>query len=287
MRDSLSGQADSSPIPTITVTRHQSVSKHFGPIARISPTARPNPTQYWLILPFPLRHHCPNPKSMCPPWPHHPLFSSLVLTVDALSVRLWWFFDNVKFWIRHRRQNYTLLRAVYCDILQKHDCCHTGGGWLCSVSPSHAPLPFYGCEQKSALLYMFGKPDAGCPKQSLRDIFHWQRETPLSLVTLINQTIYQTVLRASPLPEICCPLGELVSTVSAAVQDPCADTGAARREHPGYGRRGPEQQAGRRQHNQYSFWHGHACSLPRCAGTHRHPLGALPCHLCRGLLSGL
>lgn len=31
IRDSLSGQADSSPIPTIMVTRHQSVSKHFGP----------------------------------------------------------------------------------------------------------------------------------------------------------------------------------------------------------------------------------------------------------------
>lgn len=33
MRGSVSGQADSSPIPTITVTRHQSVSKHFGPSA--------------------------------------------------------------------------------------------------------------------------------------------------------------------------------------------------------------------------------------------------------------
>lgn len=31
MRGSVSGQADSSPIPTITVTRHQSVSKHFWP----------------------------------------------------------------------------------------------------------------------------------------------------------------------------------------------------------------------------------------------------------------
>ncbi|MEQ2215314.1 hypothetical protein XENOCAPTIV_030591, partial [Xenoophorus captivus] len=55
MRDSLSGQADSSPIPTITVTRHQSVSKHFGPIAlrgRISPIGRPTPTQYQLPLLF-------------------------------------------------------------------------------------------------------------------------------------------------------------------------------------------------------------------------------------------
>lgn len=73
----------------------------------------------------------------------------------------------------------------------------------------------------------------------------------------------------------------------AAFQDPCADLGSAWREHPGYRRRRPEQQAGRRQHHQYSFWHSHACSLPCCAGTHRHPLGALPCHLCRGLLLGV
>lgn len=33
MGGSVSGQADSSPIPTITVTRHPSVSKHFGPSA--------------------------------------------------------------------------------------------------------------------------------------------------------------------------------------------------------------------------------------------------------------
>lgn len=43
--------------------------------------------------------------------------------------------------------------------------------------------------------------------------------------------------------------GELVPAVSAALQDPRADLGSARREHPGHRRRRPEQQAGRRQHD--------------------------------------
>lgn len=62
MRGSLSGKADSSPIPTIMITRHQSVSKHFGPSAlwaTVAPQRPPSPpeqTQYLLPLPvFPRR----------------------------------------------------------------------------------------------------------------------------------------------------------------------------------------------------------------------------------------
>lgn len=64
MRGSVSGQADNSPIPTIMVTRHQSVSKQFGPSALWATLA---PQQPLVVLnkpstccPCPFPYLCPN-----------------------------------------------------------------------------------------------------------------------------------------------------------------------------------------------------------------------------------
>ncbi|KAG7223513.1 hypothetical protein INR49_015506 [Caranx melampygus] len=91
MRGCVSGQADSSPIPTIMVTRHQSVSKHFGPSALWTvaapqrPLISPEPTQY--LLPLALLPAVAQTRN-------HvfllnlttPLFNSRVLAAMALSV---------------------------------------------------------------------------------------------------------------------------------------------------------------------------------------------------------
>lgn len=78
--------------------------------------------------------------------------------------------------------------------------------------------------------------------------------------------------------------GELLPAVSAALQDPCADPGAARRKHPGHRRRRAQQQAGRRQHHQRRLPDGDEGPLPGRTGPPCHPPGTLPCHLRWGLL---
>lgn len=47
-----------------------------------------------------------------------------------------------------------------------------------------------------------------------------------------------------------CPSGLFLTAVLTAVQDPRPHPGPARRKHPGYGQRRPEQQAGGCQHHQ-------------------------------------
>lgn len=89
MRGSVSGQADSSPIPTITVTRHQSVSKKFGPSALWATVA---PQQPLVLLnkpstcwPCPFPYLCPNSKP-CALLNLTTLCSTCVLAAVALSV---------------------------------------------------------------------------------------------------------------------------------------------------------------------------------------------------------
>lgn len=78
MRGSLSGQADSSPIPTITVTRHQSVSKTNTGASSKDPLPMNR-----LLLPPP---SVPSPRSLCPvcsaPCP---------VAVCPVSIKMWRF----------------------------------------------------------------------------------------------------------------------------------------------------------------------------------------------------
>uniref|UniRef100_A0A672JUJ7 DDHD domain-containing protein n=1 Tax=Salarias fasciatus TaxID=181472 RepID=A0A672JUJ7_SALFA len=90
MCGSLSGQADSSPIPTIMVTRHQSVSKHIRPppvlcglqsFHRDLWSVQTNPVPLPL---FPCR--LPKPKPICSTQPHHPLSSQQCLQPSKIHV---------------------------------------------------------------------------------------------------------------------------------------------------------------------------------------------------------
>lgn len=92
MRGIVRGRADSSPIPTITVTRHPSVSKTFGPSALWSAVApqRPPPTlsppwrTHVLAAPSPLYFSRRRPN----PCAHLNLFSSHVPAAVVSSVHV-------------------------------------------------------------------------------------------------------------------------------------------------------------------------------------------------------
>lgn len=84
-----------------------------------------------------------------------------------------------------------------------------------------------------------------------------------------------------------CPSGLLLTAGLTAVQDPRPHPGPARWQHPGYGQRRPEQQAGGRQHHRQRVRCCDAGSLPRCIGPHRHPPGSVSGCVCGGLLSGV
>lgn len=118
MRGSVSGQADSSPIPTILVTRHQSVSKQFGPSALWATVA---PQQPLILLNTPSTYWtCPFP-CVCPNSNPCVLLNPTTLCSTHVYLQQWrWlymqcFYENVKFWIRHVRQNYTLCCFLECD----------------------------------------------------------------------------------------------------------------------------------------------------------------------------